>query len=437
MSEQSIRSGTDSQSVARVLSIIATMLAVFVAVIVPFVFCAVCERYERAELVTDLRVAADALARVLDNPAELSSIDSSGLVRLLQGAEPLRQPTRYELVDGDGRTVIERSPPLTWPTMTEAMPVTVRGAALGVLVAERSLVPVLVRTLWAASFGVMIGVAMLLTLRLLPLRLLNEVIAQLESSHERLTEALDRAQAGSRSKSEFLATMSHELRTPLNAIIGFSDIMAREMFGPQNPRYRAYAQDILQSGRHLLTLVNDILDFSKLDAGKLALSEDATEVRDVVVQAVKMVEGRAAEAGIAIALSLPPALPALYGDERRLRQVLLNLLSNAVKFTPDGGNVTVSAERESDHLCIEVRDNGIGIAPQDITRAMTPFEQIESGHERRFEGTGLGLPLAKRLVELHDGVFEIASEPGAGTTVRLLFPATRLIEIGAPVSAVS
>jgi signal transduction histidine kinase len=437
MSEQSIPSGTDSQSVARILSIIATALAVFVGVVVPFVFFAVCERYERAELTTDLRAAADALARVLNNPAELSSIDSSGLMRLLQGAEPLRQPTRYKLLDGDGNTVIERSLPLVRPTMTESIPVTVHGTEFGVLMAERSLAPILFRTAWAGAFAVLVGVAMLLTLRLLPLRLLNDVIAQLEGSHERLSEALDRAQAGSRSKSEFLATMSHELRTPLNAIIGFSDIMAREMFGPQNPRYRAYAQDILQSGRHLLTLVNDILEFSKLDAGKLVLNEEVIEVRDIVVQAVKMVEGRAAEARIAIVLSLPPMLPALYGDERRLRQVLLNLVSNAVKFTPDGGVVTVAAEREADRLCIEVRDNGIGIAPQDIARALTPFEQIDSGHGRRFEGTGLGLPLAKRLIELHDGVFEIASEPGVGTTVRLLFPASRLIEASAPVSAAS
>ncbi len=245
---------------------------------------------------------------------------------------------------------------------------------------------------------------------------------------EALREARDQATAASRSKSEFLANMSHELRTPLNAIIGFSEALERELFGPVgNPRYREYAEDIHDSGVHLLSLINDILDLSKIEAGHFKLHEDETELDHIVEAATRIVRHRAQQANIQVECNLPAPPVVLVADERALKQVLINLVSNAVKFSPDRSLVRIDAQLTSECLRISVVDQGEGISPEDIPRALTPFTQLDGSLSRAHEGTGLGLPLAKHLTNLHDGVLSIESTVGEGTTVHVDLPLARIV----------
>ncbi|MPY68899.1 MAG: hypothetical protein GEU92_02310 [Alphaproteobacteria bacterium] len=252
---------------------------------------------------------------------------------------------------------------------------------------------------------------------------------ELEATAENLTRALEAAAASSQTKSQFLATMSHELRTPLNAVIGFSEVIAKEMFGPVgNGQYLDYAKCIYDSGAHLLGLINDVLDISKLDAGGLEMDDDETDLRQIVDDAVRMVRRQAETARIALAIDIPPDMPRIRADERRLRQVLLNLLSNAVKFTPEDGAMRVVAYRTAMGVAVSVTDTGIGIASEDIPKALERFGQVDDTLGRRYEGTGLGLPLSKSLMELHGGTLELESTLGVGTTVTITLPAARLIE---------
>jgi signal transduction histidine kinase len=244
-----------------------------------------------------------------------------------------------------------------------------------------------------------------------------------------LRQAKDAAERASRVKSQFLANMSHELRTPLNAIIGFSDIIRRQLFGPiGDTRYQDYVGDINQSGHHLLRIINDILDISKLEAKAMALSDDLVDVGRLIAECARYVATAAATAGVEIVLDLPSGLPPLHADELRIKQVILNLLANAVKFARRGGVVAVAARLAGEgSMVLVVRDDGIGMSAHEIAIALQPFRQVESATNRRHTGTGLGLPLAKSLVELHGGTLKIDSEPGHGTSVTVTFPASRLV----------
>jgi len=252
------------------------------------------------------------------------------------------------------------------------------------------------------------------------------------SERKRIEQALEEAKEGAelanRTKSEFLANMSHELRTPLNAVIGFSELMRKELLGPLgSERYLEYAADIYESGSHLLGVINDILDLSKIEAGKIDLEEETFDLSVAVDATLRLIRERAERRQIALAARIGASVPQLRADERKVKQILINLLSNAVKFTPEGGSVTISAERRPDGLVIAVTDTGIGIAPEDVPRALEPFKQVSAAHNRTHEGTGLGLPLTKRLVELHGGRLEIESAVGRGTTVSVQFPSERMI----------
>lgn len=250
---------------------------------------------------------------------------------------------------------------------------------------------------------------------------------ELRHNQTHLIAAKEEAEAANRAKTDFLANMSHELRTPLNAIIGFSTIMRDEKFGPLSAKYAEYATVIAEAGTHLLTLINSILDMARAEANRLVLAEEEVEIARAVAFSVGTIEEMARRAEIDCRSDVPEGLPRLFGDAAKLRQILINLLSNAVKFTPSGGEVRVSVEREPEGgLAVRVADTGIGIARDKIPVALAPFGQIETGLDRRYDGTGLGLPLAKRLIELHGGTMEIASEPGKGTVITAHFPKERV-----------
>jgi two-component system cell cycle sensor histidine kinase PleC len=251
---------------------------------------------------------------------------------------------------------------------------------------------------------------------------------ELEHTTEQLRLALSAAAVGNQTKAQFLATMSHELRTPLNAIIGFSEILKEQLFGPLgNPRYTDYATAIAESGAHLLSLINDILDISKLDAGRLELNEEDVNVASILRTCARLVEPQVKRAKVRLSIDIEAHLPALRADERRLRQILLNLFSNAVKFTPEGGDVCVSTRMHDGGLIIVIADTGIGMAAEDIPTALERFGQIDSKLSRKYEGTGLGLPLSKQLMDLHGGGLEIVSEVSVGTTVTISFPPERVL----------
>ncbi|MHC4448055.1 MAG: sensor histidine kinase, partial [Planctomycetota bacterium] len=254
-------------------------------------------------------------------------------------------------------------------------------------------------------------------------------VTELKRREVDLALSMARAETANRAKSEFLANMSHELRTPLNAIIGFSEAMQQEYLGRLgHDRYREYVEDIHASGNHLLQIINDLLDLSKIEAGKLKLDEERVDINGVVEGSMKIIRERAEIGGIRTSVALASPAPGLWADERSCKQVLLNLLSNAVKFTEAGGTITVSTGvAPSGHLEVRVSDSGIGIPEEDQGRILEPFTQVEASLVRNHEGTGLGLPLTKAIVELHGGKLILESEPGKGTTVSVRFPPERVL----------
>jgi signal transduction histidine kinase/HAMP domain-containing protein len=245
----------------------------------------------------------------------------------------------------------------------------------------------------------------------------------IKEREESLRRAKREAEAANASKTRFLANMSHELRTPLNAIIGFSEIISGQFFGEVgNERYLDYSGDILRSGRHLLAVINDVLDLSKSEAGKMVLAARETDMRDVLEDCVLMVREQCTEAGLTLSVTgMEHQLP-MTGDAAKLRQIFLNLLSNAIKFTEKGGSVTLSAQATTDQISVTVADTGIGMNPEDVEIAFQPFGQVDNRLERRYEGTGLGLPLTKALVDLHKGSIVIDSARGQGTRITVSFP---------------
>jgi two-component system cell cycle sensor histidine kinase PleC len=263
----------------------------------------------------------------------------------------------------------------------------------------------------------------------------DALIGELEEAREMSDEARRHAEQANIAKSQFLATMSHELRTPLNAIIGFSEVLKSELLGPhQVPQYKEYAGDIHSSGQHLLNLINELLDLSRIEAGKYELNEEAVSVIDIAEDCRRMVEMRAKAKGIELTVSYANNLPKIWGDERAIRQVVLNLLSNAVKFTPQAGKVHLMVTRSGDGgQLISVRDNGPGIPESEIETVLSSFGQGSLAQKTAEQGAGLGLPIVQKIMELHQGRFDLFSKLRFGTEVIATFPRARVMDALAPV----
>jgi len=263
-------------------------------------------------------------------------------------------------------------------------------------------------------------------------RELKQTLRQLQEGERRLSEAKDSAERANRAKSDFLAKMSHELRTPLNSIIGFSEVLQEQTFGPLNDKQERYVGNVLSSGRNLLDLINDILDLSKVEAGRMELAVDEFALSDALADIRTVVSALADRKSLEIQLDVDPALPRIVADQGKFKQIMYNLLSNAIKFTPDGGRVRVGARRGRSlspdgpgMVEISVADTGIGIRPEDQQRIFQEFEQVTSEYGRDQPGTGLGLALTRRLVELHGGRLWVESEPGLGSRFSFTMPVSR------------
>ena len=255
---------------------------------------------------------------------------------------------------------------------------------------------------------------------------------QIKEREQSYKQAKRDAEAASAAKSRFLANMSHELRTPLNAIIGFSEILSGQIFGVLgSPRYVEYATDIMHSGRHLLDVINSVLDLSKSEAGKMELKAQPVDLADVLKDCARMVADQCTAAGLTLEVSGADRELPVAGEIAKLRQIFLNLLSNAIKFTETGGTVSLIAHDDGHAIAATVADSGIGMSPQDVQVALTPFGQVDSRLERKYEGTGLGLPLAKSLVELHGGSLQIESDVGCGTRITVRLTRASLAEAAA------
>ena len=264
----------------------------------------------------------------------------------------------------------------------------------------------------------------------------DRILVELEEAKGNSDEARRRAEEANLAKSRFLATMSHELRTPLNAIMGFSEVMKNEVFGPHAlPSYRDYSHDIHESGQHLLTLINEILDLSRIEAGRYELTEEALQLAWIVAEACHMVALRAKAKSQSLREVIDPSLPRLWADERAVRQIVLNVLSNAIKFTPPGGEILVKVGwTSSGGQYVMVKDSGPGIPEEEIPIVMSSFGRGSLAIKTAEQGSGLGLPIVKGLVDLLGGGFQIRSQPREGTEVIVTFPGSRVMDTLAPVA---
>lgn len=260
--------------------------------------------------------------------------------------------------------------------------------------------------------------------------MLRQALEELKGKNLQLEIALAQAESSVKAKTEFLANMSHELRTPLNAILGFSEILERETFGALgDSRYKGYVRNVLESGHHLLDIINDLLDMAKVESGHLEMNEESVDLGELVGSCMRLMSEQASAHKLRLSSNVSRDRFLLWADGRLVKQMVLNLMSNAIKFTSEGGTVAVDARRMSEgRLAVSVADTGVGIEPQDIERALAPFGQVDAAMTRAHEGTGLGLPLVKAMIELHDGEFILNSTPGEGTTATIVFPNDRLMD---------
>ncbi len=440
---------------------VAIAIGVIVAVAVPTGYLAATYVGKSDQRQYEARLSAGALSKYAYIHGSAWRFNKLRLVEIISFIKPAEDSLQQTVYDAGGGVVLTTGDSGDGPFIRGVAPIVVGTSIVGRVEVLSSLRGVFYNAAIAAILGVLLGLTTYLVVHHLPIRALRQTLDQLHLTHSQLTQqmsetrdayeqlqqqyrlteetadelarAVQRVELASRTKSEFLANMSHELRTPLNAIIGFSDILRNEIFGPAHPSYRGYAKDIHDSGAHLLQIINDILDMSKIEAGKLDLHESLIDLDDIADACQRLMRDRAQEAGVALVCErAAEMLPGVLGDSTKLKQILLNLLSNGVKFTPRGGSVTIATARTGgDRVTLQVRDTGIGMNAGDMALALEPFRQIDNSHTRKYQGTGLGLPLAKALTELHGGELKIASALGRGTTVTILLPVASTARIAA------
>lgn len=419
----------EAERVHRLVANLVGVIAVLMAITAPAGYVAITLNHEITDLYAEVTKQADEVARfVHTNPtawqAETDRLDALLTDRQLDGTQIF-----VELANANGDIVLAKGYAQRWPTMVRTRAIYFEAQRVGTVSVTKSMLPVAYYAAVVAAVAAIAAGSISILVQVMPNRVLDDTFKQLRQSNVELQKALNDAEVGNRTKTEFLATMSHELRTPLNAIIGFSEAMANEIHGPLgSAQYESYVGDIHNSGTHLLSLINDILDYSKAEAGELDCHMQPIDIGDTATKALRMVSTQADRKGVKIEPRIAQDLPPMAGDERRMRQVLMNLLMNAVQFTEAGGHIglSVAIDRDGD-LVIGVRDDGIGMAAEDLDRVMLPFVQLDSGHDRSVDGAGLGLPLTKKLIELHNGALTIKSEVGVGTLVELRFPPDCLI----------
>jgi two-component system cell cycle sensor histidine kinase PleC len=358
---------------------------------------------------------SQATSRLLTNVFLTGGTDATMPRTLLQSIVPIRSSP---LTSAQQAKCALANAPSDAPCMPEAL--------VEIYTDITPLMQRLTRMQYIVSGAVVVTFLLLLGILMVTAMRAETIISRQHEINLELTAAASAAEAQNREKSQFLANISHELRTPLNAIIGFSDLIKNEAGHLLSESHQSYVTDIHNSGKHLLSLINDILDYSKAEAGKLQLDWVESDLGKIIRNSLRMVMPRAETAQVMLVEDILTESLVMVTDSKKLKQVLLNLLSNAVKFTPAGGEVRCSVWEEitTQQIVIQVKDTGIGIAPKDLSKVMMPFGQVDSSLARKYEGTGLGLPLASKFVEIMGGKFLIESELGKGTTITIHLPKT-------------
>jgi signal transduction histidine kinase len=439
-----------ARSAQRTVTWFSALVAISIAFAIPAVFGITKYAAESEELHIEVTLAAGQVAGHIYRSDSVWRYELDRLEELTTLSEIHDSSIGRLISDADGKAVAKFGAVISYPWLERNAPILVRGRQEATLSFRRSMVPLLLLTAATGLIGVLIGGAAYAGVKWYPLRVIARSLTELRASQARLAaqidetgrayrelegqnsrieaasqelaRARDQADLANRTKSEFLANMSHELRTPLNAIIGFSELLSSDMAERlSKEQCKDYARDIFNSGMHLLHLINEILDLSKIEAGKLELDLETIELDEIIRPCLRLVAGRASLGRVRVDYVETPA--AVLGDRTRLKQIVLNILSNAIKFTPPEGKVDISVRRADDGATIlTVRDTGIGMRPEDIPRAMMPFQQLDNVLAKKFEGTGLGLALTNMLTKMHGATLKIGSAPNAGTVVTIQFP---------------
>jgi len=418
---------------SRIVLAFGMLIGLLVALGIPGGYFVMAWNGETRDLAFKAQVSAERLAKYAYATGLYWRYSEHRLETLLAFSVHSDSKIRQTVLDRDGNVIAALGKNPKGPLLTSRLPIEVHGEVDGWVGVETSLRPILLETVSFSLIGAVVGAVTFAFVYFLPLRALNRTSASLARAQERLEQSREdlarervRADLADRSRSEFLANMSHELRTPLNAINGFAETLIRQKLGPLgDARYAEYARDIYSSGMRLLEVINDLLDMARIESGKFELNRGPADPLRIAVASVRLVDERAAEAGVHVSIEKPEQpLPRILVDGIKVGQILLNLLSNAVKFTSAGGVVVLGLIVDGEDIVFEVTDTGIGMNEDQIETALQPFGRIGYSHNQARLGVGLGLSLAKALTELHGGHLTIASRLGVGTTVAVRLPMT-------------